>query len=299
MPRTYGLFHGAIVQSGATDLVLSRDAAHMVAHAFAKEAGVDADDLASLRALPVPALLAAQASAAGALLGRVGMMPFHPVADGTVMPGRWLDAARAGVSRDVALVIGTTRDEMALFDRFDPGLATLDETGVVRRLGTTHPDPTALLAAYRELEPAIQPPALWSAITTDTAMWMPALAIAEAHAAHQPDTWMYRFDWPAANAALGACHGIDIPFAFDTIDRDGWDAFVADAAGAHELARTMQAAWAAFARTGEPATPRLGAWPRFEAARRSTMVLGPRPHVEHDPRGQVRAQWVRASTLPR
>jgi para-nitrobenzyl esterase len=108
---------------------------------------------------------------------------------------------------------------------------------------------------------------------------------------------MYRFDWPAADPLLGACHGIDIPFPFDTIDRVGWDAFVADAAGARTLARTEQAAWAAVARTGAPATDALPAWPRFDVARRSTMVLDAAPHVELDPRGPVREAWAAASTV--
>jgi para-nitrobenzyl esterase len=298
MPRAEGLFHGAIVQSGATDLVLSRDAARVVADAFARNAGVDPGDLDALRALPTAAVLDAQQRSAAEVHSTIGLMPFHPTADGTVLPVAWLDAARAGTSRDVALLLGTTRDEMALFDSFDPGLPALDDAGVRRRLDARHPDHDALLDAYRAVSPALAGGALWSAITTDTAMWMPALRIAEAHAAHQPDTWMYRFDWTAADPALGACHGVDIPFAFDTFDRDGWDDFVADAAGARRLARAMQGAWAAFARTGEPATPLLPAWPCYDLKRRATMILGPEPHVEADPRGVVRAQWAAASTLP-
>ena len=298
MPRAQGLFHNAIVQSGATDLVLPRQTALEVTAAFASAAGVDAGDLAALRALPVEQIIDAQARTAASLLGTVGMMPFHPVADGEVMPYDWLTALRAGVARDVALIIGTTRDEMALFDSFDPTLASLDEAGLRQRLGTRHRDVDALLRAYREVEPDLPVPALWSAVTTDTAMWLPALRIAEAHAAVQPDIWMYRFDWPAADPALGACHGIDIPFPFDTIDRVGWDAFVADADGAHVLARAEQAAWAAFARTGGPTTTLLPPWPRFDAAQRMTMVLGPEPHVASDPRGPIREQWTAASTLP-
>jgi para-nitrobenzyl esterase len=292
-----GLFHAAIVQSGATDLVLSRDRALAVTDAFATAAAVDARDLDALRALPLERVLEAQAATAEAVYATVGMMPFHPAVDGDVMAHDWLGAATAGLSREVALVIGTTRDEMDLFHAFDPGAATLDDASLRARFARVHPDPDGAIDAYRAVAPDASSRAVWRASVTDIAMWLPALRIAEAHAAHQPDTWMYRFDWTAADPVLGACHGIDIPFPFDSIDRVGWDAFVADPEGARRLARREQAAWAAVARTGAPGTDALPPWPRFDVTRRATMVLGPDPHVEDDPRGPVREAWLRASTV--
>lgn len=299
MPRSEGLFHAAIVQSGATDLLLDRPSALEVSRTVAQHAGIDPTDLRAWHALPVDALLDAQVAAAQSLLATVGLMPFHPVVDGEVMPRDWLDAARTGVSRDVPLLIGTTRDEMALVASFDPALGSLDEERLRARIAKLHGDPDRVLDAYVEADGAtVAPSRRWSTVQTDTAMWLPALRIAEAHASHQPDTWVYRFDWCAAADELGACHGIDIPFPFDTIDRGGWDGFVTDPVGARRLARAMQSAWAAMARNGAPAADRLSAWPRYEATRRTTMILGPEPHVEDDPRGSVRVAWSHASTLP-
>jgi para-nitrobenzyl esterase len=295
--QSEGLFHAAIVQSGATDLVLPRDRALAVTEAFASAAGVRATDLEALRALPVEQVIEAQTAAAQAVFGTVGMMPFHPTVDGVVMRHNWLGAAKAGISRDIALVIGTTRDEMDLFRSFDPGAASLDDSSLRERFARQHADPDAVIDAYRAVDPGADAPTVWRASVTDTSMWLPALRVAEAHAAHQPDTWMYRFDWPAADPALGACHGIDIPFPFDSIDKVGWDAFVADPAAARRLARAEQSAWAAVARTGAPVTDALPAWPRFDAAHRATMVLDAEPHVEEDPRGPVRDVWARASTV--
>jgi para-nitrobenzyl esterase len=295
--RSEGLFHAAIVQSGATDLVLTRDRALAVTDAFTSAAGVASNDVAALRALPVDQVLAAQAAAAQAVFGTVGMMPFHPTVDGDVMAHDWLGAATAGLSREVALVIGTTRNEMDLFRSFDPAADELDDASLRARFARQHADPDAVVDAYRSVMPDAGAPEIWRASVTDTAMWLPALRVAEAHAAHQPDTWMYRFDWSAADPALGACHGIDIPFPFDTIDREGWDRFVADPEGARRLARAEQAAWAAVARIGAPGTDALPAWPRFDAAHRATMVLDAEPHVENDPRGPVREAWRGASTV--
>jgi para-nitrobenzyl esterase len=295
--RSEGLFHAAIVQSGATDLVPGRERALAVTATFIRAAGVVPGDLGALRALPVAQIIDAQVRTAQAVLPTVGMMPFHPVVDGDVLAHDWLGATVAGISRDVSLVIGTTRDEMALFGSYDPSAASLDEDALRRRLAQRHADPDRVVDAYRRVAPGASPPDIWTASVTDTAMWLPALHLAEAHAAHQPDTWMYRFDWPAADPALGACHGIDIPFPFDTIDRAGWDVFVNDAPAARQLACSVQAAWAAVARTGAPAAAGLPPWPRFDARRRATMVLGADPHVEDDPRAPVREVWSAPSTL--
>ncbi len=291
MPAAAGLFHRAIVQSGATDLLLDATRAAAVAGRFARCAGVDPDDLTALRALSPAAVLAAQAQAAGELLATVGTMPFHPCVDGEVLPTSWLEAARAGVN-PVPLVIGTSHDEMSLFAGFDPAAAGLDEAGLRRRLAREADgrlDVDALLGAYGATG-TTAPPRVWSRVSTDRAMWLPALRIAEARAAHAP-VWMYRFDWPAADARLGAPHGIDIPFPFGNVDVDGWPAFVADAEAAAGLAATQQQLWASFARDGVPGAPGVE-WPRYDSARRATLVLGRAVEVLDDPNGPVRRAWA-------
>lgn len=287
MPAARGLFRGAIVQSGATDLLLDRPRAAIVAETLARCAGLDTVDVDALRALPASVILEAQAAAAGALFATVGMMPFHPCVDGDVLPVAWLEAARRGTN-PVPVVIGTTRDEMDLFAMFDPGAATLDEDGLRQRLHHAGADADRAIEAYASTG-TTEPPAVWRRISTDTSMWMPAIRIAEARAAHGP-TWMYRFDWEAADPTMGAPHAIDIPFPFTTIDVGGWSTFVEDAPAAAVLASTVQRAWAAFAHTGEPVLAGVD-WPRYEPSRRATAVLGRSVTITDDPNGPVRRVW--------
>jgi para-nitrobenzyl esterase len=286
MPAATGLFQRAIVQSGATDLLLDRAAATEVGEAFSRAAGVEPGDVAALRALPADRLVEAQAETAAGLYATVGTMPFHPCVDGRVLPWSWLDAARQGVN-PVPLVIGTTRDEMGLFARMDPKVAALDADGLARRLDRQGLDPTLVVSAYAEAG-LDQPPAVWTRVQTDVQMWAPALRILEARAAHAP-AWTYRFDWPAADPRMGAAHGVDIPFPFGTTEQ--WSDFLHDPAGAAELSATIRAAWASFARTGDPSTPDL-AWPSYDLERRPTLVLDGSPHVEDDPDAPVRRLWT-------
>ena len=290
MPSARGLFHRAIAMSGATDLTLDRPRAAEVAACLARHAGVEPDAVDALRALEPARLLEAQAAAAGELFATVGTMPFHPCVDGEVLPTDWFGAAEAGTT-PVPLIIGTTRDEMALFAHFDPSAAHLDDAALRQRVTALHPavDVDALVAAYAATGTSA-PPEVWARVQTDHALWLPALRLAEAHATHAP-VWMYRFDWPAADPRIGACHAIDVPFPFTNLDVDGWDAFVADPREAESLAAVEQQLWAAFARDGRPSAPGVE-WPPYDTGRRATLVLGREVHVEDDPAAPVRAAWT-------
>jgi para-nitrobenzyl esterase len=52
---------------------------------------------------------------------------------------------------------------------------------------------------------------------------------------------------------------------------------------AHALADKTSAAWAAFARTGNPNTPALPKWPAYSAASRDTMLFNNECRVVADP----------------
>ena len=89
---------------------------------------------------------------------------------------------------------------------------------------------------------------------------------------------MYLFTWPTTQLGgqLGSCHGLEIPYVFNTLDRGSTPFFVGDNPPT-ELAGAMNASWAAFARNGDPGDGALGAWPPYEPGPRSTMILDVEP----------------------
>jgi para-nitrobenzyl esterase len=281
-PLATGLFGAAIVQSGASSQFLPRRRAAKVATALFEHLGITDGDVAALRAVPWPQLLDAQLALGAALLGTVGTMPFHPTDDGEVLPVPWDEARRLGINAHVSLLIGTTAHEMRLFVDLDPTVEDLDRDGLAARVRAFGLDPAPVLAAYEERLFEHTWADRWFAVQTDVAMWLPALAVAEGHAAHSHDVWMYRFDWPAADPRLGACHGIDIPFPFGTIDRAGWDGFVAEPDEAQWLSARIRHHWAGFARNGDPG------WPRYDTAARTTMVFDVEDHIVGDPHSTCR-----------
>jgi len=286
MPLAHGLFRRAIVQSGATDHTLTAEQAGSVAERFASALGHDLD-------APVEAVIGAQHEAMLAAMVEIGPMPFHPFVDGEVIPTRPI-AAMPGAGVD--LLIGTTRDEMRMF--LDPRAAELDRDRVVRRVGRYlatlgAPDNCAesLVASY-DADPHLPSAGdTWSAIQTDGEMRRPADAMAEAHVKGGP-TFVYRFDQPLAGrlAHLWACHASDLPYPFGTVDLAGWPEVAGP--GAVRLSATMQAAWAAFARAGDPSCDEVGEWPAYDLEQRPTMLLAPEPRVVDDPDGDRRRRWA-------
>jgi para-nitrobenzyl esterase len=164
----------------------------------------------------------------------------------------------------VDILIGTNADEGNLF--FVP-------TGVVRQAGPRELSgfvrargyPPSLVSAYRSARPQAPDGALISAIMTEEFYRIPALEVARAH----PGTHVYEFTWrsPAFDGTLGACHALELPFAFDNLDVPGYEALLG-ARPPRELAESMHRAWCVFAATGDPG------WPPYDERDRVVLRFG-------------------------
>jgi para-nitrobenzyl esterase len=259
------------VQSGATFNTLDDAGAATVRDALLAELG--ATDANELSGVPTADLVRAQAASALAVLATVGMMPFHPMVDGDVLPAAPVAALGSGAAAGVPMVIGTTTDEMRLFldlSRPPPPREKLCSR-VARYVGVDAERAAAIVATYEAALGATDTNEIWAAVFTDKEMAVPAAAMRGAQRARAP-VHAYLFGWPAATGGLGACHGIDIPFTFGNFV-DGWAEFVGLDDDARALGRALRDAWVAFARTGEPGWPPAPAVMRFD--RSSSVVDDP------------------------
>lgn len=205
-----------------------------------------------------------------------------------------MDEISDGLSAQVPLLTGTTRDEWNLFALMLGRVE--DEEALRRRLGRIVEDPTQMIDAYRTPRQVdggdADPHDLWSAVLTDRVFRIPAIRLAEAQAAHQPATYMYLFEYAstAFDGKLGSCHALEIPFVFDNLDKPGASLFAGEGAP-QALADAMHASWIAFAKTGDPRHDGIPDWPAYEPEGRATMHFGDRVHLEHDPAPTERAVW--------
>jgi para-nitrobenzyl esterase len=290
MPGASGLFHRAILQSGTANRLPDTGDATATAEELLAELGLAKGDVRKLQTLPFEQVIAAQSaleiraqSKGGSPLRR----GFVPTIGTAALPRNPIDAVAAG-SADIPVMIGCTKHEMALMlmgGGLDP--RTVGEEILEQRFGAMFGgQSTRLLEGYRGIHPDYTPGDLLVRAMTDS--WRKdMIELAEAHAgASKAGTYMYLFTWESPVLPhLKAAHGIDGSFYFDNTDMLDITRGNAQAA---RLAGLASEAWASFARSGEPVAEGLTSWPRYDAERRATMILGSEPRVENDPLGEDR-----------
>jgi para-nitrobenzyl esterase len=299
MPAARGLFARAIVQSAAPEGQLSAEDAVQRARLFGGQLGGDAADLDWLCALPAERIVAAQAACAEPGPRRIGMF-FAPVVDGESLPEWPLAAVARGATRAVELIVGTTADEMRLF-QLAPGFPEMPEAALVPHVASRlHGAPEVRAAAAQRVVAAYPGGSArdrFFALETDASLFVPSARLAEAQSRVQPRTFMYRFSWrsPLRGGALGACHALDVPFVLGTYAASpALRAFAGDGPDARRVAHAAMDAWAAFARGGDPAHAGIPAWPAYEASRRATLALGATCGVVLAPDEERRRLWCDA-----
>jgi para-nitrobenzyl esterase len=297
MPRARGLFHRAILESGAAHHVNSLEHAEKVGTIFFDILGLKPTDADKLRSLTEQQILNAQTE----LMARardpklaIGDLPLRPVVDGNVIPELPIRAIASGSADNVPILIGTNRDEWKIFAILDKNLPSLSEAGLLRRCQHLIPDGdvTGLVEAYRQARSQsnfpVTPAELLTAIQSDRIFRLPAIRLAEAHYRRQQPTYMYLFDWasPLRNVNLGACHALELGFVFGTLD----DIFTGSGEEAQALARKIQDAWVSLARHGNPSSESMGNW-KLYSERRETMVLGKQCMMVEAPYDEERRVW--------
>jgi para-nitrobenzyl esterase len=297
MPKARGLFHRAILESGAAHHVSSLERAEKVAATFLDILDIKPTDVNKLRSFTEQQILNAQAEVIARARdpkSAISDLPFRPVVDGNVIPELPIRAIAGGSADEVPVLIGTNRDEWKIFAILDKELPNLNEAGLLQRCQHLIPgeDMTGLIEAYRQARSqrnlSVTPAELLAAIASDMTFRMPAIWLAEAHYGRQQPTYMYLFDWvsPLMNGTLGSCHALELGFVFGTLD----DNFSGSSEEAQALSRKIQDAWVSFARYGNPSSESMGKW-RFYDERRETMVLGKQCILLKAPYDEERRAW--------
>jgi len=286
MPAARGLFHRAILQSGAPGLSPpTRDDATRVARRVLAELAVTVDELDDV---PIERLLACQER----LSLELGLSAFAPYIDGVTIPKLPIEAIREGGAAGISVLAGSNRHEWNLFEVF-LGQATVEpfKAPLRQRLG---PVLDRLIEIYRDGHPDRSEERAWVELIGEVVFRIPAIRLAEAQSAHGAPVYLYRFDWesPAVGGRLGASHVLELPFVWNRLDLPVAQILLgADTATTQPLATAMHMSWVQFIRSGDPNGRGLPAWPRYDALRRATLLLDRTCQVVDDPAGAARALW--------
>lgn len=287
-PAARGLFGKVIMQSGNGFAAAELDDARVLAARIAEKLGVAAtarafaevdparlqqaqDDIGiDLVQNPDPEYWGPSVINSG-----LGVMSLFPVIDGDVVHQLPIDAVAAGAGRGIALLAGTTEAEYRLFSVAAGIHAALPPEALPVVL-SRHGIGESAIATYFASRPGATAGQVLAAILTDLVFRSPTLQFAQGHAAAGSPAYAYEFSWQSPVADLGACHTLELPFVFDTLN--AWSSMTGPNPP-QQLADEMHSSWTAFAKTGDPG------WPRFDAGIRPVMTFdAPISKVIDDPR---------------
>lgn len=285
-PLTKGLFNRAIIQSGHGSMTRDIAVVRKLVAKLAKLLGVT-PDAAGFRSKSFEDCMKAVEAASSPKFridlrnaeGRepvFGISKFAPVHGDDVLPVQPLEALRQGAGKDVEVLIGSNAEEMNLY--FVP-------TGIREKVGKllawfilsrVQPSARKILKAYGMGSRGVKPGQVFTDAMHDLVFRWPARRFAEEH---QGRTHMYEFEWrsPALDGELGAAHGMDLPFVFDTLPSVTGPQGLAGENPPQELADRMHKLWVGFARDG--GLP----WPEFDRNSRQVYQIAKGEAVREAP----------------
>jgi para-nitrobenzyl esterase len=275
-PLARGLFRRAIIESGHGAMVREIEVAQRLVGKMAKLLGVPPTE-AGFRSTSFEQCLAAveKVSLPTARINLrdanghepvYGISRFVPVWGDDELPQKPVDALRQGAGAEVDVLIGTNAQEMNLYlvptgirDKI-PGLLA------IYALARSQPRARQTLKAYGYGQKGRKPGQALTDAMNDLVFRWPARVYAEAHQGH---THFYELDWGSAafGGQLGASHGMELPFVFDTLASVTGPQGLAGLDPPQDLADRVHKIWVNFATHGH--LP----WQEFDAATRQVYQL--------------------------
>ena len=289
-PRSAGLFHKAIIESGVPGEFCTMEEATSAAQELLTAAGVNtAEQLQKLSMEQMMRLEDKTSEGAGCF-----------VYDNAVFKKIPLDVIAASETPNVPLIVGSNLDEMRYWTAMD-ALPVVQKTkeALEKQLRPLVGEGTPqLLETYMK-----DYPSYYDAMVTlsgDISFRMPSIRLAEMNSKHQP-TFMYLLMYRSTTRGqtgleYGSAHSMELPFVFGVEYPD-----VLVVTGPKKewgtLMEEMTSSWTNFARSGDPNGPGVPSWPRYDDQKRSTMEFSAQQSkAVDDPFSAERLAWTAVST---
>lgn len=281
IPSADALFHQVISESGGAERVWPHETALRIARGFGEEWKSDTGNALST-------LLTAEAASIIQVQHRFETtwpqhFPLRPELDGKLLQALPVHTIAAGSTKGKRLLIGTNRDESALFLGTHPMTVTAGDLGnlplqqfqpIEKRYALIYPDAPSDLNRLH-------------AVTAEE-YWVPTMRLIDAHVRGGGTAWLYRMDFaPSEGTYKGyAFHASEL----DTV----WNhphTKASNAAQHAALALQVNHAWASFIQGDAPHATGLPIWPQYQTETRPTMLFNNTSTIANNPQEAELALW--------
>lgn len=301
IPEAKGLFHRLIGMSGSIGFGLSAEPAGTIAARFREILGVS-DDAAEMARVPVSRFIEVQVTIGGGaqraslplpnvIADQMGQgLLFQPVIDGGLITQSAVLSIVEGKGADIPMMLSCTAHEFDFTTAIPDTPYTPDDLAVgLGLLGFIPRD----IEAYTVLRKDLSPMTAIGRAVSDKYFRARAVETAEIRMSAPQPTFLSEFRWspsPPAPGNFGACHCIDVPFAFDVLDDPDVARLCGDSPPQH-LASRLHRAFVDFAKHGDPG------WEPYREGARVAMLFDASVTQQRDPFQAERAVWSALSWI--
>ena len=286
-PDAKGMFHKAIVQSGAMLRTMESRWSRRIGAAVVEELGISPCKIDEIKNVPYDKLLAAGEKAIARIkpeAEKEGYAAFifgwAPTVDGAVLPRQPFDPQAPEQSRDIPVMIGTTIHEFSA-STYVPEMRTISHEEAEGYLKRTYGNRTAeFVELFKDTYPGYEPKDL---IDTDFIFRPNAVELANIkfrQGGAPVYTYLFAWESPVMDGILRSTHCMEIPFVFNNADLHA--SMTGGSEEAVALADIMSQAWVNFARTGDPNTEELPQWPAYSCCDGATMFFNNTCEVKYN-----------------
>jgi para-nitrobenzyl esterase len=296
MPAAKGLFHKAVVLSGASLRMGEKAYSQALGSRVLREAGLAPAEVGKLQEMPWKDFLAVATKASRQMAEESGgggglRRGFNPVVDGVVLPQDPYHPEPAPSGADVPMLICSTFHEQSpSFMDARLEAVTLDEVvEKVRVRAGFRPGygekAREVALAYAKAFPGRKPVEIW-ALASSTRQSV--VALADEKSKQPAPVYVAWFGWqpPLFDGRARAFHCVDI--CFWLANTDLMLSHTGGGARPRRLATKMARSLLQFMKTGHPDGGGLPAWPRYTAAKGEVMILDDVCEVRNDPDREAR-----------
>jgi para-nitrobenzyl esterase len=292
MPSAKGLFHKAVVLSGAGTKSGDKAESEKLGAYILKEAGLSAGQISKLQEMPWPDYINLANRAAAKYAQEAGPAAngarrgFSPVVDGVFLPQHPYYPEPTPEAAEVPMIICSTLNESSP-NRTDASLENITFDEVKEKIKTRPgmaEKASEIVDAYAKAFPERRPIEIWSMISSTR---QGVVTLADAKSKQTAPVYVAWFCWqpPLFDNRMRAFHCSDICFWFANTDL--MLTHTGGGSRPRKLSEKMSAALLGFMKNGNPAQAGMD-WPKYTAENGEVMVLDDVPVVKNDPDREAR-----------